>query len=142
MASSLYLATNPDFPPSRPFGYPHLVRPGLDPQGYSNPSNPSLHIADGVATLLYNYRPEALSALLDLRRPSFRFTHSRHVEGDLRQGRHPGIYRGEEDEIDEEKEEEACYCWNPDLMVKREGDVVAVCFSLWSGQVNRVTVVE
>ncbi|OBZ75639.1 hypothetical protein A0H81_04822 [Grifola frondosa] len=61
-----------ELPASRPVGFPHII----NVQGFDEETDKKdLRAADGIATLLYNWKPEALRALLDLNRPRFEFKH-------------------------------------------------------------------
>lgn len=57
-----YLNSYPGLPASAPVGHPHII-------GWDNEDTDkgSLTAADGIATLLFNWKPEALDAFLDFR---------------------------------------------------------------------------
>ena len=67
-----YLDELPALPSSQPEGHPHILDVSSD-NCFEN--NPRVKFPDGVATMLFNYNPEALDAFLDLARvPGFKFT--------------------------------------------------------------------
>lgn len=57
-----YLNSYPGLPASAPVGHPHII-------GWDNEDTDKgrLTAADGIATLLFNWKPEALDAFLDFR---------------------------------------------------------------------------
>ena len=64
------LHSYPRLPARAPIGFPHLV----DLTSLSDDYPPStMTIADLVVSILYNYRPEALTAFLDLERQYVHF---------------------------------------------------------------------
>ena len=60
-----YLDSYPGLPASAPVGHPHII-------GWDGEDTDKKHLtaADGIATLLFNWKPEALDAFLDVRHKS------------------------------------------------------------------------
>lgn len=66
-----YLDVYPELPIIAPIGYPHII--DLNSLDHAYYDGQKLGIADAVATILFKFMPGALSAFLDLDRPSFLF---------------------------------------------------------------------
>ncbi|KAF2435085.1 hypothetical protein EJ08DRAFT_389131 [Tothia fuscella] len=60
-----YIDVHPRLPLSAPFGYPHILNCNEIVQGVVLEME-SIHLADAVATTLYNYKPSALEKFLNL----------------------------------------------------------------------------
>lgn len=74
-----YLDTCPDLlPPDAPVGHPHL----MDTTNFNEYTpRENLRVADGIATVLFNYDPKALRSFLNLDQPEFEFL--RHEESTI-----------------------------------------------------------
>lgn len=57
-----YRDSHPGLPANAPLGHPHII--GWDNQ---DTDDGCLTAADGIATLLFDWKPEALDAVLDFR---------------------------------------------------------------------------
>ena len=61
-----YLESCPDvLPADKPVGHPHLIE--CEPRLSYDVDRTKLRLADGIATVLYNYDPEFLRKFLDLK---------------------------------------------------------------------------
>ena len=69
-----YLASDPDLPVDRPFGFPHILKIDEDMRLAIELRESNLHAADGIATILFKVSPGALKYFLDLNNPRFTFT--------------------------------------------------------------------
>ena len=70
MAPIRYLNSYPDLPPSAPVGHPHII----STEFYESTPKDGLTAADGIATLFFNWKPDALAAFLDVDAvPQFEF---------------------------------------------------------------------
>lgn len=70
MAPIRYLESYPNLPPSAPVGHPHIISTAFSE---STPKD-GLTAADGIATLFFNWKPDALAAFLDVDAvPQFEF---------------------------------------------------------------------
>lgn len=81
MSHHLYSDAYEGLPVTAPIGFPHLITLGPhvgDPMLYRE-----LHIADGVATMLYHYNPDVLTKFLDMSIAEVSFARKNRVEGEL-----------------------------------------------------------
>lgn len=70
MAPIRYLESYPDLVPSAPVGHPHIISTDF----YESTPKDVLTAADGIATLFFNWKPDALAAFLDVDAvPQFEF---------------------------------------------------------------------
>ena len=66
-----YLDVYPKLPIDAPLGYPHII--DLDSLDWYYCDRQMLSISDAVVTILFQFSPGTLTALLDLDRPNFLF---------------------------------------------------------------------
>lgn len=88
MPNPLYSDAYDGLPITAPKGCPHLIK--LGPHLENELWIKDLHIADGVATLLYHFNPDVLTKFLDKKITEFKFFRRDPVNGNLK------IYRKDE----------------------------------------------
>lgn len=66
----------PSLSSDNPLGFPHLINLEKYAQTNQNKSNTELRLADGIVTLLYNYKPEALDQFLNVDSTKFSFLYT------------------------------------------------------------------
>ena len=91
MPNPLYSDAYDGLPVTAPIGCPHLIK--LGPHLENDLWIEDLHIADGIATLLYHFNPDVLTKFLDKNIAEFEFFRRDPVNGNLK------IYRKDENII-------------------------------------------
>ena len=71
----LFFIDHPKLPANAPIGFPHII----DAKRFGPDTDKrNLHTADGIATLLFLWRPEVLDDFLDMTVPIFEFVRREH----------------------------------------------------------------
>lgn len=81
MPHPLYSDAYEGLPTTAPIGCPHLIK--LGPHLEDEALIKDLHIADGIATVLYHYNPDVLTKFLDKKTVEFEFYRKDMLKGDL-----------------------------------------------------------